>query len=127
MSKVRTVRLRLCASANSPSAPGLDTTSRRTPSYATAKARNVAAIADVLRAFGAEVPAILRKAGLDPNVFGDLEQVMPYASLGRLMTESVKATGCKSFELRVGAKTKLSSLGLTSLVSLTRRPWATPC
>ncbi len=96
----------------------MDTTSRRTPSYATAKARNVAAIADVLRAFGAEVPAILRKAGLDPNVFGDLEQVMPYASLGRLMTESVKATGCESFGLRVGAKTKLSSLGLTSLVSL---------
>ncbi len=96
----------------------MDTSSSRRPAYATAKARNVAAIPDVLREFGAEVPAILQKAGLDPDFFGDLEQVMPYASLGRLLTESVKATGCESFGLRVGAKTKLSSLGLTSLVSL---------
>jgi AraC-like DNA-binding protein len=96
----------------------LDTSSSRTPAYATAKARNVAAIPDVLREFGADVPAILQRAGVDPNFFGDLEQVMPYASLGRLMTESVKATGCESFGLRVGAKTRLSSLGLTSLVSL---------
>ncbi len=43
---------------------------------------------------------------------------MPYASLGRLVTESVKATGCESFGLRVGANTKASSLGLTSLVSI---------
>ena len=43
---------------------------------------------------------------------------MPYASLGRLVTESVKATGCESFGLRVGANTKASSLGLTSLVSV---------
>ena len=43
---------------------------------------------------------------------------MPYASLGRLMTESVKATGCESFGLRVGANTKASSLGMTSLVSV---------
>ncbi len=96
----------------------MDTSSSRRPAYATAKARNVASIPDVLREFGAEAPAILQKAGLDPNFFGDLEQVMPYASLGRLLTESVKATGCESFGLRVGAKTKLSSLGLTSLVSL---------
>ena len=43
---------------------------------------------------------------------------MPYAALGRLMTESVKATGCESFGLRLGANTKASSLGLTSLVSI---------
>ena len=96
----------------------MDTSSSRRPAYATAKARNVAAIPDVLREFGVDIPAILQKAGLDPNFFGDLEQVMPYASLGRLLTESVKATGCESFGLRVGAKTKLNSLGLTSLVSL---------
>jgi Arabinose-binding domain of AraC transcription regulator, N-term len=103
---------------NLSSAPGLDTSSSRRPAYATVKARNVAAIPGVLREFGADVPAILQKAGLDPNFFDDLEQVMPYATLGRLLTESVKATGCESFGLRVGAKTKLSSLGLTSLVSL---------
>jgi hypothetical protein len=43
---------------------------------------------------------------------------MPYAALGRLGDEAMKATGCESFGLRVGANTKASSLGLTSLVSL---------
>ncbi len=94
----------------------MDTIARRRSTFATAKARNVAAIPEVLREFGADVPAILTKAGLDPDVFADLEQVMPYAALGRLLAECVEATGCESFGLRVGARTKLNSLGLTSLV-----------
>jgi AraC-like DNA-binding protein len=96
----------------------LDTISRGRTRYATAKTRNVAAIPEVLREFGARVPAILRQAGLDPGLFDDLEGVMPYVSLGRLLTVCVKATGCESFGLRVGVKTRLSALGLTSLVSI---------
>ncbi len=94
----------------------MDTFARQRPPYPTAKARNVAAIPEVLREFAADVPWILRTAGLDQDVFADLEQVMPFASLGRLLAQCVKATGCESFGLRVGARTKLNSLGLTSLV-----------
>ena len=96
----------------------MDTASRRTQRTAIAKIRNVAAIPATLVELGADPATVLRRAGLDPNLFSDPENVMPYAALGRLMTESVKATGCESFGLRVGANTKASSLGLTSLVSI---------
>jgi Arabinose-binding domain of AraC transcription regulator, N-term len=96
----------------------LDTASRRTQRTAVAKIRNVAAIPATLVELGADPVTVLRRAGLDPNLFSDPENVMPYAALGRLVTESVKATGCESFGLRVGANTKASSLGLTSLVSI---------
>ncbi len=95
----------------------LDTTSPRTQRYAVAKIRNVAAIPATLTELGADPAAVVRRAGLDPNLFSDPENVMPYAALGRLMTESVKTTGCESFGLRVGANTKAGALGLTSLVS----------
>ena len=96
----------------------LDTASRTTQRYATAKIRNVAAIPATLVEFGVDPAIVLRRAGLDPNLFSNPENVMPYAALGRLMTESVEATGCESFGLRVGVNTKASSLGLTSLVSI---------
>ena len=67
----------------------------------------------------ASIPRLFcAEPALDPNLFSNPENVMPYAALGRLMMESVKATGCESFGLRVGANTKASSLGLTSLVSI---------
>ena len=71
-----------------------------------------------MRELGADVAAVLRKAGLDPNIFSDPENVMPYAALGRLFAEGVKATGCESLGLRVGATTKPSAIGLTGLVSV---------
>ena len=104
----------------------LDTASRRTQGAAIARIRNVAAIPATLVELGVDPAIVLRRAGLDPNLFSDLENVMPYAALGRLMTESVEATGCESFGLRVGANTKASSLGLTSSWSRSiRRPCAT--
>ncbi|MBR0698058.1 AraC family transcriptional regulator [Bradyrhizobium lablabi] len=87
-------------------------------SEATAKIRNVAAIPLVLRELGADVEAVLRQAGLDPLIFSNSENVMPYAALGRLLNKCVQVTGCESFGLRVGAKTMASAIGLTGLVSL---------
>src|SRR5208337_4745820 len=88
----------------------LDTASRRTRRAATAKIRNVAAVPATLVELGADLATVLRRAGLDPNLFSNPENVMPYASLGRLVTESVRATGCESFGLRVGINTRASSL-----------------
>lgn len=95
----------------------LDTASRRTQRHAIAKIRNVAAIPATIAELGADPATVLRRAGLDPNLFSDPDNVMPYAALGRLVRVSVEATGCESFGLRVGMNTKVSSLGLTSLVS----------
>jgi AraC-like DNA-binding protein len=96
----------------------LDTVTRRTRGAAITKIRNVAAVPETLVELGADAATILWRTGLDPDLFSNPENVMPYAALGRLMTESIKATGCESFGLRAGANTKASSLGLTSLVSI---------
>ncbi|MCI4679381.1 AraC family transcriptional regulator [Rhodoblastus acidophilus] len=96
----------------------MDLTAQSRRREATAKIRNIAAIPVVLRELGADVDAVLRRAGLDPLIFSDPENVMPYAALGRLVAESVEATGCESFGLRVGARTKASAIGLTGLVAL---------
>jgi AraC-like DNA-binding protein len=95
----------------------VDKVTRAKAHYATAKVRNIAAIPATLGEFGADADAVLRRAGVDLHVFSDPENVVPYAALGRLVTECVKATGCERFGLRVGANTKAGALGLTSLVS----------
>jgi AraC-like DNA-binding protein len=60
----------------------------------------------------------LLRVGLDPLIFSNSGNVIPYAALGRLLAEGVRATGCESLGLRVGARTTASAIGLTGLVSL---------
>ena len=96
----------------------MDSRSRTKHREATAKIRNIAAIPAVLNEFGADVDAVLWRAGLEPLILSHSENVIPYAALGRLLSESVKATGCESFGLRVGIKTGASAIGLTGLVSI---------
>ena len=89
----------------------MDTAARSRHREATAKIRNVAATPAVLLELGADVDGVLRRADLDPLIFSNSENVLPFAALGRLFAESVKATNCESFGLRVGAKTPL--IGVT--------------
>jgi AraC-like DNA-binding protein len=96
----------------------LDAASRPHSREATAKIRNIAAIPLTLRELVADPDSVMRRAGVDPLLFSSSENAIPYAALGRLMTESVRATRCESFGLRVGAKTKASAIGLTGLVSI---------
>ena len=84
----------------------------------TARVRNIAAIPPTLAEFGADPDAVIRRAGIDPKVFSDPSNVISFTALGRLVTESVKATGCECFGLRVGMKTRPSGIGLTGLVSI---------
>ena len=95
----------------------LDAASRIANRYATAKIRNIAAIPATLIELGADPAKVIQKSGFHPDIFSNPENVMPFAGLGRLVSESVEATGCECFGLRVGAKTKASAIGLTGLVS----------
>jgi AraC-like DNA-binding protein len=96
----------------------LDAANRDKRREATATIRNIAAIPVVLRELGADVDALLRLVGLAPLIFSNSGNVIPYAALGRLLAEGVRATGCESLGLRVGARTTASAIGLTGLVSL---------
>ena len=96
----------------------MDTTSRARPGFAAVKARNIAAVPATLSELGADPDAVITQAGLDPSVFSNRENVIPYALAAKLYVEAVKATGCESFGLRVGMKTKASAIGVTGLVSI---------
>ena len=96
----------------------MDTVSRTKPRYATVKARNAAAIPEVLREFGAEPGVVLVRAGLDRDVFSNPENILPFAALGKLVSECVSVTGREDLGLRVGARTRTTGIGLTALVSM---------
>ena len=52
------------------------------------------------------------KPGLTPACFADPDNVVPYATLGRLVAASVRATRLPDWGLRVGAETGVSALGI---------------
>ena len=84
------------------------------------KVRNIAAIPATLVELGVDADATIRRAGLDPRLFCDPENVAPFPAVGRLVAECVRATGAEDFGLRVGARTKPTAMGLTALVSMNR-------
>ncbi len=96
----------------------MDTASRTRPRYATIKVRNAARIPETMREFGADPDAVLRVAGVDPGLFANSNNDMPFAMLGTLISECVKATGCECFGLRVGTRMDATAMGLTGIVSL---------
>ncbi len=96
----------------------LDTLARPGLRFPTLRIRNLAAVPPTLADLGADPDAVIRRAGIDPKVFSNLDAVIPFTTLGRLVTECVKATGCESFGLRVGMRTRPTGMGLTGLVSI---------
>jgi AraC-like DNA-binding protein len=96
----------------------LDRVSRAKPRFATVKVRNAAAILPTLVELGVDSNAVLRSAGIEPAMFSDPDNDLPFAAVGRLVGECVKATGCESFGLRAGTRRNMASLGLTGLVSM---------
>jgi AraC-like DNA-binding protein len=96
----------------------LDTTSRTKVRSGTIKVRNAFAILGTLAEFGADADAVLRRAGLDPVLFSNLENVMTFAALGRLVAECVKATGREDFGLQVGIRMRPTAVGLTGLAAM---------
>lgn len=69
-------------------------------------------IAPALREFGFDPDPVIREAGLDPRLFDDGANVIPHASLGRLLTLSVARTNCPHFGLLVGRRATILSLGM---------------
>jgi AraC-like DNA-binding protein len=75
-------------------------------------------IAPTLRDLGVAPDPVIREAGLDPALFDDGANVIPFAALGRLLTLSVARTHCPHFGLLVGARASILSLGLVGRLML---------
>ncbi|MGF9764940.1 AraC family transcriptional regulator ligand-binding domain-containing protein, partial [Microvirga sp. 0TCS3.31] len=69
-------------------------------------------IVPTLQALGVDPEPVIRAAGLDPRLFDDGMNVIPFAALGRLYTLCVARTGCPHFGLLVGRRASILSLGL---------------
>lgn len=70
----------------------------------------------VLRDFGVDPHEALVEAGLDPGVFDDPDNTIPFTRLGRLLSLCVGRTGCGHFGLLVGRRSGPSSLGLVGFL-----------
>ncbi len=88
------------------------------PRVATINVRNFRALADVLRSLGSDPAKILESAGLEPNLFDSLERTILYTDLDRLVSEAMRATGCRDLGLRVGVLQGIAAAGLVGLVSM---------
>jgi Arabinose-binding domain of AraC transcription regulator, N-term len=68
-------------------------------------------IASVLGDFGISLEPVLSDLGIRPDVFGDFENVIPYATLCRLASRCAALTKRDDFGLLVGQKGGFGSLG----------------
>jgi AraC-like DNA-binding protein len=82
----------------------------------TVKVRNISAIPALLAEAGVDLAATLAAAGLEKELFSNLEQVISYRTGGRLIEQCMLATGFEDFGLRVGMRQAAPNLGLGGYV-----------
>ncbi|WP_082145785.1 AraC family transcriptional regulator [Microvirga massiliensis] len=75
-------------------------------------------IVPVLHELGFDPDPVIRAAGLDPALFDDGANVIPFAALGRLLTLGVAHTRCPHLGLLVGQRATILSLGLVGRLML---------
>jgi AraC-like DNA-binding protein len=75
------------------------------------------AVPEVLEELGADAAQVLAAAGIDPKDLREPGATVPYAAMGRLLSQCVAATGCPHFGLLAGAREGLSELGLVGFLA----------
>jgi AraC-like DNA-binding protein len=75
-------------------------------------------IVPVLHGLGFDPDPLIRAAGLDPALFDDGANVIPFAALGRLLTLGVAHTHCPHLGLLTGQRATILSLGLVGRLML---------
>lgn len=71
----------------------------------------------LLRDLGLDPAAVVREAGLVPELFDDPDNLLTYKARGRLLVHCARRTGCPHFGLLVGERGGLHSLGLVGLLA----------
>ena len=69
-------------------------------------------IPSLLRELGAEPSEVLANAGLDMAALNDVDNWIPFVTVGKLLRECGVRTECGHFALLIGQRTSLSPLGL---------------
>ena len=71
----------------------------------------------LLREFGVRPAAVLRRAGFAADALAERENRVPYAAIGPLLAECVRATACAHFGLMVGSRSRLEHSGLAGEIA----------
>lgn len=69
------------------------------------------AIPGLLRSLSVDPAVVMADAGITLAVFDDPDNVVPYATLGRLFASCAQRTGLPDIGLRIGAEARIESLG----------------
>jgi AraC-like DNA-binding protein len=71
---------------------------------------------EVAGQLGLDVAPLLRKVGFTSSMLSNAEQMLPARTVVQLLEDSARASGCRTFGLRMSEFRKLSDLGLVSLL-----------
>lgn len=86
------------------------------PTAGTVRIAPVASIPRVLEHLGFEPAATLAEIGFDIQLFGDLENVIPYVARSRLLEQCADKTGCRHFGHLVARSTSPASFGIAGFL-----------
>lgn len=76
----------------------------------------ICVLPDLLREFGVAPGPLLRPFGLVESYFNNPDNTLPYETMARIATASVRATGCAHFGLLIGQRGNASALGATGFL-----------
>lgn len=70
----------------------------------------------VLESLGVDPVPLLAEFGVRPDFFADPENVLPFATMGRIFCRCVERSGCGHFGLLVGRRAGVSALGVVGFL-----------
>ncbi|KPJ90003.1 MAG: hypothetical protein AMJ53_15125 [Gammaproteobacteria bacterium SG8_11] len=88
----------------------------RRPEEGIVRIGTVAAIPKILNQLGYDPIPLLAEVGLEPSLFDDPDNVIPYALRSRLIQLCVNKTQCQHFGFLIGQHAGLSSFGLVGFL-----------
>ena len=91
---------------------------KRQPGDGTVRIGTAAAIPAVLRNLGVDPVEVFAQAKMDPELFGNPDNVISFAARGRLIQLCVMRTGCSHFGLLIGERVGLPSMGAIGYLTL---------
>lgn len=88
------------------------------PKQSTVRIGPIQPLPAVLRNLGVDPAEILAEAGMDPLVFENPDNIIPFESRTRLLNLCADKTGCAHFGLLLGERCSLESFGLVGYLAL---------
>jgi AraC-like DNA-binding protein len=73
---------------------------------------------EILREFGVDVHDVIHEAGVQPDIFDDPDNLIPYPDVGRLLSVSARHTNCDHIGLLIGQRSRLATMGLAGQMAL---------